>query len=149
VWDQATARPNLRRLFWVHSSTRLRHMGRSEATTCLEKVAYSKASTVSPDPHRRASDPRIYSPIPKVGPEPPRVRVGPLEWDPDPPRMGSGPPTVGSQGPRTEHTRALNRTQAGVRYRHVSRPSLVRTCPRTLLLPAQAETRCCHVAYWA
>jgi hypothetical protein len=29
------------------------------------------------------------------------------------PRMGSEPPTMGSQGPRTEHTRALNRTQAG------------------------------------
>jgi hypothetical protein len=70
------------------------------------------------------------------------------------PRMGSGPshmefgsPTMGSQGPRTEHTWALNRTLAGVRYRHVSRPSLVRTCPHTLLLPAQVETRCCHVAY--
>jgi hypothetical protein len=39
--------------------------------------------------------------------------------------MGSGPPTVGSQGSRTEHTRALNGTQAGVRSRHVSRPDLV------------------------
>jgi hypothetical protein len=83
----------------------------------------------------------------KVGLGPPRVQAGPLEWDPDPPSMGSGPPTMGSQGPRTEHTRALNRTQAGVRYRHVSRPSLVWTCSHTLLLPAQAETRCCHVAY--
>jgi hypothetical protein len=65
----------------------------------------------------------------------------------EPPGMGSRPPTMGSQGPRTENTRVLNKTQAGVRYRHVSRPSLVRTCPHTLLLPAQAETRCCHVAY--
>jgi hypothetical protein len=32
-----------------------------------------------------------------------------------PPRMGSGPPTMGSHGSRTEHTRALIRTQAGVR----------------------------------
>jgi hypothetical protein len=50
---------------------------------------------------------------PKVGLGPPRVQAGPLEWDPDPPRMGSGSPTMGSQGRRTEHTRALNRTQAG------------------------------------
>jgi hypothetical protein len=70
----------------------------------------------------------------KVGPGPPRVQARPLERNP--PRMGSGQPTMGSQGPRTEHTWALNRTQAGVRYRHVSRPSLVRTCPHTLLLPA-------------
>jgi hypothetical protein len=43
--------------------------------------------------------------------------------------MGSGPPTVGSQGSRTEHTLALNRTQAGVRSRHVSRPGLVGSGP--------------------
>jgi hypothetical protein len=46
-----------------------------------------------------------------------------------PPRMGSGPPIVGSQGSRTEHTRALIRTQAGVRSRHVSRPDLVGSGP--------------------
>jgi hypothetical protein len=49
----------------------------------------------------------------KFGPRPPRVRTGPLEWDPDPPRMGSGPPTVGSQGSKTEHTRALIRALVG------------------------------------
>jgi hypothetical protein len=43
--------------------------------------------------------------------------------------MGSGPPTVGSQGSRTEHTRALIRTQAGVQGRHVSRPGLVGSGP--------------------
>jgi hypothetical protein len=41
-----------------------------------------------------------------------------------PPRMGSGPPTMGSQGSRTEHTWAWNKTQAGVRCRHVSSPDL-------------------------
>jgi hypothetical protein len=47
----------------------------------------------------------------KVSPGPPCVQAGPLERDPDPPPgMGSGPPTLGSQGPRTEHTRTLNRT---------------------------------------
>jgi hypothetical protein len=62
----------------------------------------------------------------KIGPGPPRVQAGPLEWDPDPP-MGFGPPTMGSQGSRTEHTRALIRTQVGVWYRHVSRLDLVIT----------------------
>jgi hypothetical protein len=57
------------------------------------------------------------------------VQAGPLEWEPDPPHMGSGPPTIGSQGPMTENTRALNRTQAGVRCRHVSGPSLVDSGP--------------------
>jgi hypothetical protein len=46
-----------------------------------------------------------------------------------PPRMGSGPPTMGSQGLRTKHTRALNRTQAEVQCRHVSGPSLVGSGP--------------------
>jgi hypothetical protein len=89
---------------------------------------------------------------PKVGPGPPDIQSRPprLVSDlhvckPDPwngipiPRMGSGPPTGGSQGPRTEHTWALNRTQAGVQYRHVSRPSLVRTYPHTLLLPVESS----------
>ena len=56
------------------------------------------------------------------GPGPPRVRTGPLEWDPDPLCMGS-------QGSRTEHTRALIRAQAGFRCQHVSRPSLVGSGP--------------------
>jgi hypothetical protein len=78
-----------------------------------------------PDPHGRAPDPRIYSPDPQgwsltstCASRTPGIGSRP------PSRMGSGPPTVGSQGPRTEHTRALNRTQAGVRYQHMSRPSL-------------------------
>jgi hypothetical protein len=87
----------------------------------------------------------------KVGPGPPRVQAGPLEWDPDPPppRMGSWPPTMGSQCPRTEHTRAFNRTQAGVRCRHVSGPSLVDSGPvrKNSCPPAQAETHCSYVAY--
>jgi hypothetical protein len=32
-------------------------MGRSGTATCPEKVIYSKASTVSPDPHGRVPDP--------------------------------------------------------------------------------------------
>jgi hypothetical protein len=43
--------------------------------------------------------------------------------------MGSRPTTMGSQGPRTEHTQALIRSQAGVWSRHVSRPDLVGSGP--------------------
>jgi hypothetical protein len=39
---------------------------------------------VSPDPYGKVLDPWIYSPGLQVGPGPPRVRTGPLEWDPDP-----------------------------------------------------------------
>jgi hypothetical protein len=59
-------------------------MGGFGAATCPEKVIYSKASTVSPDPHGKVPDPWIYSSDLQVGPGPPRVRTGPLEWDPDP-----------------------------------------------------------------
>jgi hypothetical protein len=97
VWDQAMTRPSLGRLLWVHNSALSHHMGGSGATMWPEKVIYSKASTVSPDPHGKVPDPWIYSPDLQVGPGPPRVRTGPLEWDPDPPPMGSGLPTVGSQ----------------------------------------------------
>jgi hypothetical protein len=103
-------------------------MGGSGAATCPDKVTYSEASPVSPDPMGRCRTPVYTVWASKFGPGPPRVRTGPLEWDPDP-CMGSGPPTVGSQGSRTEHTRALIRTQAGVRCRHMSRPDLVGSGP--------------------
>jgi hypothetical protein len=78
-------RPSLGRLLWVHSSARLHHMGGSGAATCPEKVMYSKASTVSPDPmgERRTLGYTVRTS--KVGLGPPRVQAGPLEWDPDPP----------------------------------------------------------------
>jgi hypothetical protein len=60
-----------------------------------------------------------------------------------PPRMGSGPPTVGSRGRRTEHTQALCPVLTRVR----TETGGFRTYLHTLLPPAQAETRCCHVAY--
>jgi hypothetical protein len=97
-------------------------MGGSRAP---EKVIYSKASTVSPAPMGKCRTPGYTVRTSKFGPGHPRVRTRLLEWDPDPPRMGSGPPTVGFQGSRTEHTRALIRAQAGVWCRHVYRPGLV------------------------
>jgi hypothetical protein len=71
--------------------------GRLWGRHVADKVMYSKASTLSPDPHGRVPYPWIYGPDLQVGPGPPRVWTRPLEWDSDPPRMGSGPPTVGSQ----------------------------------------------------
>jgi hypothetical protein len=110
-----------------YNSTSPHHMGGSGAATCPEKVIYSKASTVSPDPHGKVPDPCIYglglqvwsrtstcaNRTPTMGSRP----------------MGSRPPTVGSQGSRTERTRTLIRTQTGVRSRHVSRPDLVGSGP--------------------
>jgi hypothetical protein len=66
-------------------------------------------------PPSLVQDPHVYGPDPWNG-----IRT--------PPRMGSGPPTVGSQGSRTEHTRALIRAQVGVRCRHVSGPIRIHSC---------------------
>jgi hypothetical protein len=79
----------------------------SEAAAWPEKVIYSKASTVSPDPHGKVSDPWIYSLDLQDGPGLPRVWTGPLEWDPDPSVWGPYRP---QWGPKT-----LLKAQAGVR----------------------------------
>jgi hypothetical protein len=50
-------RPNLGRLLWTSNNALPHHVGGSWAATWLEKVIYSKASTVSPDPHGKVSDP--------------------------------------------------------------------------------------------
>jgi hypothetical protein len=75
-------RPSLERLLWASNSARPHHMGGSEAATSPEKVIYSKASTVSPDPHGRVPDPcrtPVYTvQASKFGLGPPRVRTGPL-----------------------------------------------------------------------
>jgi hypothetical protein len=63
---------------------------------CPKKELYSKASTVSPDPHEKVSDPWICSPDLQVGLGPPPVWIGHLEWDPNPPP---------SYGVRTTHSR--------------------------------------------
>jgi hypothetical protein len=94
------------------------HMGGSRAATCIEKVIYSKASTVSPDPCIYGPDLQVWPRTSTCANRTPRMGSGP-------PYMGSRPPTVGSQGSRIEHSRALIGTQAGVQSRHVSRPNLV------------------------
>jgi hypothetical protein len=64
------------------------------------------------------------------------------------PRMGSGPLCVGS-GPLTAGSRdsGTKNTQALIKAKRGPEPTRVRTMTHTLPLPAQAETRCCHVAY--
>jgi hypothetical protein len=115
---------------------------------------YSMASTVSPDPHGRVSDPcrtPVYTvQAYKFGLGPPRVRTEPLEWDPDHP-----------YGVRTAHSGVPgfhDRTYPGLNQDPGGGPEPtrvqtwsggIRIYPHTLLLPAQAETRCCHVAYCA
>jgi hypothetical protein len=121
--------PSLGRLLWASNSAWSHHIGGSGAATCPEKVIYSKTSTVSPDPHGKVPDPWIYSPdlqvwsrTPTCTDRTPGMGSGP------PPYMGSGPPTVGSQGSRTEHTRALIGAQVGVRCRHVSGLIRIHSC---------------------
>jgi hypothetical protein len=68
------------------------------------------------------------------------------------PGSGSGPlyvrfglPTVGSQDSRVENTHALLRQGSGADM--CPGPAWRGPARITLLLPAQAETQCCHVAY--
>jgi hypothetical protein len=68
------------------------------------------------------------------------------------PGMGSGPPPP--YGVRAAHSRVprfQDRTRPGFNQGLGGGPvpTRVRTCPHTLLLPAQAGTRCCHVPYYA
>jgi hypothetical protein len=81
----------------------------------------------------------------KFGPGPPHVRTGPLEWDLTP------PPPYGVRATHSRVPRFQDRTRLGFNQGSGggSVATSVRTYPHTLLLPAQAETRCCHVAYYA
>jgi hypothetical protein len=88
----------------------------------------------------------------KFGPGPPRVWTGPLEWDPTP------PPPYGVRATHSRVPRFQDRTHPGLNQGLGRGPVLtrvqtwyggIRTYPHTLLLPAQAETRCYHVAYCA
>jgi hypothetical protein len=106
------------------------------------------------EPHGRVLDPyrtSVYTVQASMfGPGPPRVRTGPLEWDPDPP-----------YGVRAAHSGVLgfqDRTYSGLNQFPSRGPEPTRvqtwsggiwTYLHTLLLPAQVETRCCHVAYCA
>jgi hypothetical protein len=125
-------------------------MGGSGAATCLEKVIYSKASTVSPNPHGRVPEHCIYGLGLQIwlGPGPPRVQTGPLEWDPDPP-YGVQAAHSGVPGFQDRTYPDLNQDPGGgpEQTRVQTWSGGIWTYPHTLLLPTQVETRCCHVAY--
>jgi hypothetical protein len=80
-------------------------------------------------PHGRVPDPWIYSPDFQAWSRTSTCASRTPGMGSGPPGMGSGAPAMGSQSSRIEHTRVLNRAQAGVRCRHVSGPSLVGSGP--------------------
>jgi hypothetical protein len=109
---------------------------------------------MSPDPHGRVSDP-CRTPVymvqaSKFSLGPPCVRTGPLEWDPDPP-YGVRAAHNGVPGFQDRTYPGLNQDPGGgPEPTHVQTWSGgIRTYPHTLLLPAQAKTRSCHMAYCA
>jgi hypothetical protein len=107
------ARPSLGRLLWASDSTRPLHVDGSGAATWLEKMIYSKVSTLSLDPHGKVSDPcidrpglRVRSRTPTGANWTPRMGSGPLY-------VGSGPLTAGSRDSGTENTQALIEARRG------------------------------------
>jgi hypothetical protein len=124
-------------------------MGGSEAATCPEKVIHSKVSTVNSDPPWESAGPL------DIQSGPPRLVQDPHVYGPDP---WNGIRTP-SNGVRAAHSRVpglqdsahpgLNQGSGGgpVLTHAQTWSSGIRTCPHTLLLPTQAETRCCHMAY--
>jgi hypothetical protein len=81
----------------------------------------------------------------KVGLGPPRVQGGPLEWDPDPPLWGV---RIAHNGVPRFQDRIYSGLEQDPSEGPVPTRVQTRTCLHTLLLPAQAEPRCCHVAHY-
>jgi hypothetical protein len=122
---RATTLGQQQRLTPSHGQVRGRHVSReSDILQGINSESGPPWESVGPVP-----DPYIYGPGLLVWPRTSMCANRTPRMGSRPPRMGSGPPTVGSQGSRTEHTRALIRTQAGVWSRHVSRPGLVGSGP--------------------
>jgi hypothetical protein len=86
----------------------------------------------------------------KFGPGPPRVRTRPLEWI-QTSLYGVHAAHDGVPGVQDRTYPGLNQGPGGgpVPTRVQTWSGGIRTLSHTLLLPAQAETRCCHVAYCA
>jgi hypothetical protein len=124
----------------VENSTRPHQVDGFRAATWPEKTIYSRISTVGPDPHRKVSNPHTYGPDLRVRSRTSTGMPGPLERVPDPPVQGPGHSQQGPRIPGQRIPRPWSRSGGG------PEPTRVRTIPRTLPLPAQAETRCYHVA---
>jgi hypothetical protein len=144
-------RPSLGWLLWASNNTWPHHMGGSGAATCAEKVTYSEASPVSPDPHGKVPNPCIYGPSLQVWS---RTSTCANRT----PGMGSGPPLYGVRAAHSGVLGFQDRTYPGLNQDPGGGPvptrvqtwsGGIRTLSHTLLLPTQAETWCYHVAYCA
>jgi hypothetical protein len=125
----------------VANNTWPHHEDGSRAATWPGKTISYKVSTVAPDPYGKVSDPCISVPDLRAGS---RTSVGTDRTPgtgPGPLCVGSGPPSAGSRDSGTKNTQALIKAKRG------PEPTRVGIIPCTLPLPAQAETRCNHVAY--
>jgi hypothetical protein len=100
-------------------------------------------------PHGRVPDPCIYGPGLQIWPRTSTC----ANWTP---RMGSGPPLYGVRAAHSGVPGFQDRTYPGLNQDPGGDPGPTRvqtwsggiqTYPHTLLLPAQAETLWCHVAY--
>jgi hypothetical protein len=98
---------------------------------------------VSPDLHGKVPEPWIYSPNLQVWSRTPHV-YGAHPW------IRIRTPPYGVRAAHSRVPRFQDRTHQGLNQGPGGgpAPTRVRTYPHTLLLPAQAETRCCHVAYY-
>jgi hypothetical protein len=133
---RATTLGQQQRLIPPHRRVRGRHVSRE--SDILRDINSESG------PHGKVPDPWIYSPDLQV-------------WSRTPtctdrtPGMGSGPPPYGVRATHSRVPRFQDRTHPGLNQGPGGGPvpTRVRTYPHTLLLPAQVETRCCHVAYYA
>jgi hypothetical protein len=115
------------------NSTRLHHVDGSRVAMWPEKTIHSRMPTVGLAPHGKVPDPCSCRPDLRGKVQDPR------ECDLDL-QDGSWTPLRGVQ---TTHSRVsgpwgkeyLGLAQTGVRCRHMSRPSLVRTCPHNATAP--------------
>jgi hypothetical protein len=110
----------------------------SGAATWLEKMIYSKVSTVGPDPHGKVPDTCIYRPglqvrfrTPTGTNQTPRMGSVPLY-------VGSGPLTAGSRDSGIESTQALIKARRGSGADTCSDLNVYASAPRpggALMLP--------------
>jgi hypothetical protein len=134
---RATALGPQQRLTPPHGWVRSRHVSReSDRPQGLNNKSGPPWESVGPldiqsRPPSLVQDPHVYEPAPGYGLRPP----------PPPPY---GVLATHSKVPRSQDKThpVLNQDPGGGPM-----PTHVRTYPHTLLLLAQAETRCCHVAY--
>ena len=103
--------------------------------------------TVGPDPHGKVLDPYACRPDLWSKVQDPASATQTFESGPEPLCVGSRLPIAGSRNSGGENTQAL--LEQGSSADMWPGPAWCGPVRITLLLPAQAETRCYHVAYHA